>query len=221
MPRPGFSVLSVFICGSNSAVPAPKWRPQQPDYIQVIIGLSVDTKTLTTHGPQLQMDCPSCGAQSVSAQAADMRVEESAGFIRTSTTQHATITCSACNRVFRSPISCEQLAALTPEQVSLLVKHYSMKYVGFIPQFLALCSLILACIPTLGLGCAIAALIGTRKTKSGWRKAAYVGLVISAIANVGLFYLAESDSGAPPVRRRPIQQTQINHAYSNAGEPGE
>jgi predicted nucleic-acid-binding Zn-ribbon protein len=145
--------------------------------------IHIVTKTSKLPGPVLQMDCPSCGANAVAAKTADVTAREYLyGLIPVTTSRWVSITCGACNRAFRSPFSCSELATLTPQELSAVVAVKGMAYVGFITKFCIILSLVLGIMPICGLLCALIGVIGARNSRSRWRTAAFIGLGISIIS---------------------------------------
>lgn len=154
--------------------------------------LHVRTKTTTVPGPDLLMDCPSCSARNTLAKAADITAREYLyGFIPITTNRWTAITCGSCNRAFRSPLPLADLAVMTPEEISVLVSVYGMAYVDFLTKFCIVISIVFSIVPLISLPCAIIGLLSTRKRRTRWRTAAWVGLGLSLIFCV-LFIVAVS-----------------------------
>jgi hypothetical protein len=147
--------------------------------------LHLTTKKTITCGIDIPMNCPNCQARGVIARAADVTSREYVyGLVSVTTSYSTTITCGACQRSFRSPWNCDELATMNSEQVSEVVARYGMSYVGNITKFCILMSLIFGIVPVFGLGCATVGVIGTRNSRSRWRAAAFVGLAISTISTL-------------------------------------
>jgi len=153
--------------------------------------IHVSTETTHQPGPILRMDCPNCNALGVEGVTYDvLQQERLLTFIPVGTTRWAEITCRSCGRVFRLKGTSADLASMTPEQLSDLVATEGMSYVSNIAKMFVVASFI---IPGIGLIFALLALFATRRARSGWRTAAYVGLAVS-IGLVALMFLATSSS---------------------------
>jgi hypothetical protein len=143
------------------------------------------TKYEESAGLPLKIDCASCTAKATPAVAVDTTAREYLyGLIPVTTSHYTSITCGSCGRAFRVPLSCDQLAAMTPAQITQLVATEGMAFVGNITKFCIVMSLVFCLLPFFGLCCAIAGVIGTRKCRSNWRTAARVGFAISLVLSL-------------------------------------
>jgi len=137
----------------------------------------IHTETTSVPGPVLTMDCPACNAKRTAIDTAEVTSREKLfGLIPATTNQWTTITCRSCKRTFRSPVSTHFLADMTCSQISNLVATEGMAHVDGMVKIFICASMI---IPGFGVLFGVIGVIGTRHTRSGWRIAAYVGLVLS------------------------------------------
>jgi hypothetical protein len=147
--------------------------------------LAIITKTKTEPGQDLQIDCPNCNRPGAVAKTADVTAREYLfGLVPITTTRWTTVTCGACGRCFRLSKSCSSLATMSQASISGLLESEGITYVSPVVKFCIVLSIVVGILPFFGLGVAIAGIIGSRKARGGWRTAAFVGLVISALATI-------------------------------------
>lgn len=154
-----------------------------------MIDIHIETTATRSPGPIVQMDCPSCGAKDVATATAGVISEERIFGLFSATKTHWTeVQCSACHRIFRSPVSTDTLGRMTAAEITQAISSYGMAYVGNITKFCIVMSILFGVIGPFGLAMAIVGLIGTRKSRTLWKPAAYVGLTISVVCSILLFW---------------------------------
>jgi len=146
----------------------------------------IASKTTETAGPEITFNCPACGKEGVAGKTSEVMEENSLFWIIpffTSRVRH--IVCGQCGKAFRTRLSLEQLSAASPEDLARDVAAQ----VNFIAKFCIITGLVLAILPFFGLVFAGIGMLCTWKRRTGWRTAAIIGLVLSAIPTAGIMVM--------------------------------
>lgn len=136
------------------------------------------SKTRKTPGPDTRINCPTCGPN---VPARTYRLEERMGvyFIPLLTQRETYVECAGCgvSRLTRLPL--ETLGEYPPDELD----HCLYRRVSLVVKFLALASVLLSCVPFVGLGLGVAGLVASYRT-GGWIKvASLVGIAIGALVS--------------------------------------
>ena len=143
-------------------------------------------KTTETAGPEITFNCPACGKEGVVGKTSEVMEKNSLFWsIPLFTSRVRRIVCGQCDKAFRTRLSLEQLSAASPEEVARDVGAQ----VAFIAKFCIITGLVLAIVPFFGLVFAGIGTLCTLKRRTGWRTAAIIGLVLSAISTAGIIVM--------------------------------
>ncbi len=138
------------------------------------------SKTMKVPGPDTRINCSKCGPN---VPARTYRQEERMGvfFIPMFTQRETYVECTKCGESRLSRLPLEKLAECPPDELDQHVYHR----VSLIIKFMALASVLVFCIPFVGLGFGVAGFIGSRRA-GGWVKVvSIIGIVIGTLVGVG------------------------------------
>ncbi len=143
------------------------------------------SKTRKTPGPDTRINCPKCGPN---VPARTHRLEERMGvyFIPLLTQRETFVECAGCGESRHTALPLEKLGEYPPDELD----RHLYRRVSVVVKFLALASVLVFCIPFVGLGLGVAGLVGSYRT-GGWVKVVSIvgitiGALVSTIATVAL-----------------------------------
>lgn len=137
-----------------------------------------DIDRQTVSGPQVQLDCPQCGVTGGLASSQEEKETFRVIGIRLYTHRNTYITCLTCQTKFITRLRLSEL-----ESINDLASHIT-KNISLVAKTLALVSLLIFCLPVLGLVLALIAFLIAPKTPNWVRSLAKFSMVISVIANL-------------------------------------
>lgn len=140
------------------------------------MSILITSKTMKIPGPDTRINCPTCGPN---VPARTYRTEERMGvfYIPLITQRETRVECTGCGNARLTQLPIEQLADYPPGEL----ENHLFPRVSFITKFVALASVLVSCIPFVGLGLGVAGFLASRRT-GGWVKvASLVGIVLGVL----------------------------------------
>jgi hypothetical protein len=146
----------------------------------------ITTRSQKIPGPELEINCPKCGASRTSAASYEQRDALSLFFIiPLFTVTNTFVKCAACGAKLTSRLSIDELQPHSAAEVSPYLSHE----VSFVVKFLAIASILLFIAPIVGLVLAVLTVILSLRS-GGWpRTLGIVALVLSGFVTISLFVL--------------------------------
>jgi hypothetical protein len=134
------------------------------------------TKTTSQQGPLVDIDCPACGATDVPAKTSEsVEVVKIFFFTPILRLRNTYLRCTNCQTALVSTAPLDQLADLTPEEISGIIR-YKPSRAG---KILAIVALLTCLLPYLGLIIAAIACYLTRGTKGWAKKISFISIIIA------------------------------------------
>lgn len=129
-------------------------------------------------GPQIEIDCPRCGATGVAA-AAYRQVDDLCAFyfLRLFTLKNTFVECTSCRVKLRSSVDLDEFPRYQHGELNQFLAHD----VSFVVKFLAVASLLLCWTPFVGLVLSLLTVVLTLKTPTWARTLGRVSLVLSGL----------------------------------------
>lgn len=129
-------------------------------------------------GPEIEFDCPTCGAKGVTGFTYDERRQERLYWlIPVSSSNSSWVACSQCGKALRSRLPAAQLANLGHDRLA------SVLFVdpGFVRKAIAVIAAILAIVPVVGTVFSAIVVIANWKVR-GWPRTVSIASLIFSIA---------------------------------------
>jgi predicted RNA-binding Zn-ribbon protein involved in translation (DUF1610 family) len=148
------------------------------------------SKTRKFPGPEIKINCPKCGPN---VPASTYRLEERMGlyFIPLFTQRETYVECPKCGSARLTDLTFDELAACPPDEID---RHVYQR-VSIIVKFMAVASVLVFCVPFVGLGFGIAGFVASKRT-GGWVKAvSLIGIVLGALGTLGMVAVMLSPKG--------------------------
>lgn len=138
-------------------------------------GISEDRQLTRDAGFRFQ--CPSCDSKNLVDALRFKTTNKWLGFITIWVTYETALKCLECLATFRSAIDLDELTQLTPDQAS---GRFRLG-IGLVEKFLVLVGWLLIVVGPLSFILFVAAWFMVPRATRGWRRAAVVGLAVSAM----------------------------------------
>ena len=155
-----------------------------------MIPIMASSRTTTSPGPEVALDCPGCSAKSVTALTTE-RQDRLALFwcIPISRTRTVEIGCEGCGKNFRVSGDMGTVTSLSAEEL----RHCIESQVTSGEVFTTILALVLSWVPGMGFLFAVIALFATWKRRGVWRILSGVALFLSLVATGALcwFFVSE------------------------------
>jgi hypothetical protein len=127
-------------------------------------------------GPEIVIDCPTCGERGVAASTYDEQIRESvAGLIPVNSVRRSWVACSHCKATVRSRLPAADLDGKTPVELADLIYIDA----SFYQKALAIIALVVAIFPLVGTVVAAIALFANRKIPVWSKTVSIVALGLS------------------------------------------
>lgn len=132
----------------------------------------------------VQFNCPTCDTTNLVDALRFKTVDRWLGTIPCWVTYETAIKCPGCDATFRSGADLEELALLSPEQISTRFKLR----IGLVEKFLVITGWLLVYTGPLSLALFVYAWFTVPKATRGWRRAVKIGVAVSLLFTLFFVY---------------------------------
>jgi len=148
------------------------------------MAMLISVQSQENPGPELQIDCPKCGATSIHSTSYEQRDRLFLFFsIPTFGVTNTFVICGTCRTKLTSRLSIEELQ----QHSGIYSSHFLSYEIPFVVKFLVIASILLFIAPFVGLVLAIITVILTRDLEGWPRTLGIVALVLSCIFTIAFF----------------------------------